>query len=310
MTLPPNPLPAMRTAPLLTFAVLAVLAASPGHAAGQSVDEIRAEYSRRIIAADQEGATALDFVRAAEAARFMRDFKDARGYLDAARATGHTESEHSAILTEALWQALATGGGVDAVKRIFREAVQEEQYAPTVIAGWLYFWPEALVGGEYDDLIQRLSLEATDPRYRCECYATKAWMHRVAGRADEARVYWGLFEESEREIPNLTSSFDEADWRARSARNLARAGQLDEARAELQRAMEVDLSAFESMAILRRRAQTYAELGEVDRAVADLENLLAVPSLVTYYTLRDRLTWAPIRETDAFQELLERHRPH
>lgn len=295
--------------PLLTLFALALVAGAPPSAAGQSAEEIRAEYSRRIIAADQEGATALDFVRAAEAARYMRDFRDAQGYLDAARATGHTEAEQNAILTEALWQALATGGGVDAVKRIFREAVHEERFAPTVIAGWLYFWPEALVGGEYDELIQRLSPEATDPRYRCECYATKAWMHRVAGRADEARVYWGLFEESEREIPSLSSSFDEADWRARSARNLARAGRLDEARAELARAMEVDLSAFESVAILRRRAQTYAELGEVDRAVADLERLLQVPSLVTYHTLRDRITWAPIRETDAFQALLERHRP-
>lgn len=297
----------MRVTPYVFLA--AALASGAGPVRGQVVEDIRAEHSRRIIAADQEGASAMDFVRAAEASRYMRDFGEARGYLDAARATGDTEAEHNAILTESLWQALATGGGVDAVKRIFREALAEERFSPVTVAGWIYWWPELLVGGEFDALIQGLSPDAPDAGQRCECYATKAWMHRAAGRPDEARVYWALFEESEREMPTLSSPFDEADWRARSARNLARAGKVAEARAELEQAMEVDLSAFESVSIRRRRAQTYAELGEVERAVEDLEFLLSVPSLVTYYTLRDRLTWAPIRESDAFQALLERHRP-
>ncbi|HSG09242.1 MAG TPA: hypothetical protein VLA36_12855 [Longimicrobiales bacterium] len=294
---------------LLLIACLTITAATP--ASAQSVEQLRNEYGLRVRAADSPDATSQDLVLAAQAARFFRKFDESRGYLDAARAMAEDEADLNAILTESLWYNLATGGGVDGTKRIFRAALEDrrESFSPAVIAGWIYFWPELLVGGEYDALIQRLSADAEDAGYRCDCYATKAWMHRVAGRPDEARVYWELLNEAEREIPRLSSSFDEADWRGRRARNLARAGHADEARAELAAAEAVDLSALESVSIRRRRAQTYAELGDVDKAVEDLEFLLTIPSLVTYYTLRDRLTWAPIRDLPAFQALLARHLP-
>jgi len=289
--------------------VLGFAAATP--ASGQSVAQLRDEYGMRVRAADSPDATSQDLVLAAQAARFFRKFDESRGYLDAARATARNPADLNAILSESLWYDLATGGGVDGTKRIFRAALESrgENFSPAVIGGWIYAWPELLVGGEYDALIQRLSADSEDPGYRCDCYATKAWMHRVAGRPAEARVYWELLNEAERDIPQLASSFDEADWRGRRARNLARAGHPDEARAELEAAMAVDLSAFESVSIRRRRAQTYAELGEVDKAVEDLEFLLSVPSLVTYYTLRDRLTWAPIRDLPAFQAMLGKHLP-
>ncbi len=66
----------------------------------------------------------------------------------------------------------------------------------------------------------------------------------------------------------------------------------------------VDVSAFESVSIRRRRAQTYAELGEIDLAVADLEFLLSVPSPVTVHTLRSRQTWADIRDRPAFPRVV------
>jgi hypothetical protein len=72
--------------------------------------------------------------------------------------------------------------------------------------------------------------------------------------------------------------------------------------------MMVDLSAFESVFIRRRRAQTYAELGYVRYAVADLEYLLSVPSPVTVHTLASRLTWSGIREHPRFRALLEENR--
>ncbi len=297
----------MRT--LFSIACLLLLAAQPSNA--QLVDQIRDEYGIRIRAASREDATSQDLVMAAQAARFMRKFDEARGYLDGALASATNQGDLNAILTESLWYSVATGGGVDAVKRIFRAAVEAkpENFPPTVTAGWIYAWPELLVGGDYDALIQRLSSDAADPRDRCDCYATKAWMHRVAGRPAESRAYWELLNESEREMPRLNSSFDKADWRGRRARNLARAGRTDEARAELELAMDVDLSAFESVSIRRRRAQTYAELGDVERAVADLDFLLSVPSLVTYYTVRDRLSWATIRDRPEFQALLARYSP-
>jgi tetratricopeptide (TPR) repeat protein len=297
----------MRT--LLFMAALLFLAAQPSSA--QLVEQIRDEYGVRIRAASREDATSQDLTLAAQAARFMRKFDEARGYLDGALATAASQGDLNAVLTESLWQSLATGGGLDSVKRIFREAVEAspESFPPAVIAGWIYAWPELLVGGDYDALVQRLSADAADPHDRCDCYATKAWMHRVAGRPTESLAYWELLIESEREIPRLSSSFDMADWRGRRARNLARAGRADEARAELELAMDVDLSAFESVSIRRRRAQTYAELADVERAVDDLDLLLTVPSLVTYYTLRDRLSWAPIRDRPEFQALLARYSP-
>ena len=298
----------MRT--FLLMALVAFVVALP--ASAQSVEQLRDEYGLRVRAADNPDATSQDLVLAAQAARFFRKFDESRGYLDAARAMARNEADHNAILTESLWYNLATGGGVDGTKRIFRAALESrgENFTPAIIGGWIYSWPELLVGGEYDGLIQRLSADADDPGYRCDCYATKAWMHRVAGRPAESRVYWELLNETEREIPQLSSPFDEADWRGRLARNLARAGHADEARAELEAAMAVDLSAFESVSIRRRRAQTYAELGDVEAAVADLEFLLSVPSLVTYYTLRDRQAWALIRDRPAFQALLARHLPN
>lgn len=295
----------------LVLAAACVTLAVAGPASAQLVEQIRNEYSLRVMAANSPDATSQDLVLAAQAARFFRKFDEARGYLDAARAMARNEADLNAILGESLWQNMATGGGVDGTKRIFRAALEErgENFSPAIIGGWIYSWPELLVGGEYDGLIQRLSADAADPRYRCDCYATKAWMHRVAGRPDEARVYWELLNEAERDIPTLNSSFDEADWRGRLARNLARAGHADEARAQLQAAMAVDLSAFESVSIRRRRAQTYAELGDVEEAVEDLQFLLSVPSLVTYYTLRDRLAWALIRDHPIFQALLALHLP-
>jgi len=72
-------------------------------------------------------------------------------------------------------------------------------------------------------------------------------------------------------------------------------------------AAALNVTAFESVSILRRRAQAYAELGEVELAVADLEALLGVPSPVTAHTIRSRVTWEPIRGHPAFQALLSKH---
>jgi hypothetical protein len=72
--------------------------------------------------------------------------------------------------------------------------------------------------------------------------------------------------------------------------------------------MMVDLSAFQSIFIRRRRAQTYAELGYVGYAVTDLEYLLSVPSPVTIHTLATRLTWSGIRDHPRFRALLQAHR--
>ncbi len=276
---------------------------------GAQVDsEIRREYELRLARADRDSATVEDKVGAAEAARFLRRFEEAQFYLDRAEVAAQDEEDRNRILREKLWLELARGGGVEGIQRVFRDERSRRDIPPVVLAGWANSYPELLVSGEFDELIGRLAADAEDPAYRCACFAPKAWMHRAAGRLEESRVYWDSLVVSWRDVPDFAHPFDEADWRAQLARNLARAGRAEESRAELERAMAVDVSAFESVSIRRRRAQTYAELGDVEKAVEDLEYLLSVPSPVTVHTLECRLTWEPIRNTPAFQSLLARQR--
>ena len=274
----------------------------------QDAKDIEREYHRRIRAADADSSTSEERYHAAEAARYMRRFDEARFYLRIAELAATTEGDRNGILTEKLSLELATGGGVDGLQKVFAEELRQRNFPPVVIAGWVDAFPELLVGGQFDEMIDSLTEDAADEQYRCACYAPKAWMHRAAGRMDRSRAYWDSLTTAWQRVPNFRDPFNEADWRAQLARNFARAGHVDRSRAELERAMTVDLSAFESIFIRRRRAQTYAELGYVGYAVADLEYLLSVPSPVTVYTLASRLTWSGIRDHPRFRALLEKQR--
>lgn len=285
----------------------AACASSSGGSPGVA-DDIRREYEERTYVADQDSAPPRALVWAAEAARYMRKLDEADLYLRIAEMSDHNEGDHNLILRERLWLELARGGGVDGVQALFREEAKRRDFPPTELAGWVYSFPELLVGGRFDPIIEKLSGDAADPAYRCDCFAAKAWMHRAAGRLEESRAYWdSLVAESPPE-PEFVDPYDEADFRALRARNLARAGRVEEAQAELDKALAVDISAFESVFIRRRRAQFHAELGDVQAAVDDLEFLLSVPSPVTVHTLESRMAWSLIRDDPAFQAMLERAR--
>ncbi len=288
-------------------ALLGVTAATLSLSAQQD-DDIMAEYRRRVGVADADTSTAEDRYLAAEAARYMRKFDEARHYLRVAQMAARTESDQNGILGERLWMELATGGGVARLQRLFDDELRRRAIPPTVIAGWVNAFPELLVGGRLDSVIDGLAPDAEDPRNLCACYAPKAWMHRAAGRMATSRAYWDSLVVSWQRIPDFATPFNAADWLAQRARNNARAGRVDMAREQLQHAMEVDLDAFQSVFIRRRRAQAYAELGEIELLVADLEYLLSVPSPVTVHTLASRLTWSGVRDHPAFQALLTRHR--
>jgi tetratricopeptide (TPR) repeat protein len=276
--------------------------------APQDAHDIEREYHRRIRAADADTSTAEDRYLAAEAARYMRRFDEARFYLGIAEMAAETEGDRNGILSEKLWLELATGGGVAGVRQVFAQERRQRDIPPVVTAGWVNAFPELLIGGEFDELIDSLAEHAADERYRCACYAPKAWMHRAAGRMDRSRGYWDSLTVAWQRVPDFADPFNEADWRAQLARNYARAGHFEDSQAELERAMTVDVSAFESVFIRRRRAQTYAELGDVEKAVADLEYLLSVPSPVTVHTLATRLTWSGVRDHPLFRALLKRQR--
>ncbi len=297
--------------PLLRAVALVMLGLGSGACASGSpgvADEIRRDYEDRIYIADQDSAPPRALVAAAEAARYMRKLDEADLYLRIAEMSDHSEGDHNLILRERLWLELASGGGVEGVQSLFQDARKRREFPPTEVAGWAYSFPELLVGGQLDTLIEKLSGDAADPAYRCDCFAAKAWMHRAAGRLDVSRIYWDSVVAESVAEREFVDSYDEADFRALRARNLARAGHAEEAHAELERALAVDISAFESVFIRRRRAQYYAELGNVDGAVADLEFLLSVPSPVTVHTLESRMAWSLIREDPVFQAMLERAR--
>jgi len=166
-----------------------------------------------------------------------------------------------------------------------------------------------LSGGEFDEMIERFSPDAADPLYRCSCYAQKAWMHRVAGRSGQSRVYWDSLVSGWEASPVVSGDADfQADLQAQFARNYARADRHADARRKLEEAMAMPVSDEAMPGVRRRWAQAYAELGDVESAVEHLEYLLSVPTLMTVTTLETRLTWAPIRGHPAFHALLDRHR--
>ena len=82
----------------------------------------------------------------------------------------------------------------------------------------------------------------------------------------------------------------------------------EKARELLDRAMAMPVTDEAANTVRRRWAQAYVELGEVEKAVEHLDDLLSIPSLVSVHSLESRLSWAPIRDEPAFQELLARYR--
>ena len=266
-----------------------------------------ATLRERIQAADEQ-PNANNLLQAANAARLLRDFELAGELYD--QAWQAVDQLRNGLITNTLLFELASGGGVDGIQRAFREVRQQYDLAPGQIVNLTNNYPTLLVGGEFDELIESLSPDAADPRYRCNCFAQKAWVHRVAGRMEESQMYWdSLMAAVDQNPPQPPDNLDlRAQLEGQRARNLARAGRTAEAREVLEAAMAMEVSE-EALPVVRRRwAQAFAELGDVEGAVEQLEPLLSAPSLVTVHTLETRWTWEPIRNDAAFKALLDRHR--
>lgn len=279
--------------------VALLLAATPASLLAQVSDDVLRER----IQAAQEDPTTDNLIRATAAARLLGDYEQAGTLLQ--QAAEAVQQAQNAVLANRILVELAFGGGVNGAQRAFREARSQYRMAPQVIGAWVNGYPVLLVGGEFDELIEQFSSDAEDPRFRCTCYAQKAWMHRVAGRMDQSRMYWDSLVTVWENNPPQTNN---PDIQAQLARNYARAGRPTDARRALEEAMSMDISDDAIAGVRRRWAQTYAELGDVESAVEHLEYLLSASTLVTLHSLETRVTWAPIREHSAFQALLNRHR--
>jgi TolB-like protein len=276
-------------------------------------------YAAAVRAAALDPRSAANNRTAGQTARYMRRFDEAQSYLDRAVRLATDATGLSQIYNELILLEVARGGGIDGAKRVFREERERYDVAPATIQFRFINSPEVLVGGEWDTYIDSLDPESDDPAVACisdpilvgtGCHYQKGMMHRLAGRTDRARAYWDSLVADRAELrPEFATPEAEAGWLALQARDLARAGLFDEASSTMDEVMAMDVDAFDQLTILRRRAQFYAEMGDAERAVEDLERLLAVPSQVTYYTLRDRQAWLPIRDDPAFQALLARHQP-
>lgn len=283
--------------------LIAFLFAAGSPAAGQVPNE---ELMRRVEVA--EGSTELDvLLRGASAARLLGDFDTAEELMEA--ATTSLEQVQNTWVSEKIYQALASGKGVNGMKRAFREALRIHPMSPQQIASVTNNFPELLQGGEYDEMILSFRPNHPDSLYRCPCLAEKAWVHRVAGRLHESRTLWGeLVAAWDRNPLQFNDPDAQANWQGQYARNLARAGRSADARAALAKAMSMPVSDDERPGVQRRWAQTYAELGEVEMAVELLEPLITSSTLVTVNSLSTRQTWEPVRNTLVFQEMLARHR--
>ena len=280
-----------------------VLSASFAPVSGQAPDE---ELVRRIDAA--EGSQQPDvLIRAASAARLRGDFEAAETLLE--RATTALDQVEDAWVSEMIFQAIASGQGVDGMQRAFRKARERTLMTPQEIALVTSNYPSLLRGGEYDEMILSFRPDHPDSLYRCECLPEKAWVHRVAGRRHESRRLWGeLVSAWDRNPLQFDDPDQQAEWQGQYARNLARSGRNADARAALAKAMSMPVSDEERPAVQRRWAQAFAELGEVEKAVELLEPLITGSTLVTVNSLSTRYTWEPVRNTLVFQEMLARHR--
>lgn len=282
------------------LALAALLLAAPA-SAQQTEAELRAT-----LRAAEGSPTPPNILSAANAARQLRDYPLAAELYEDAWAS--TLDMLNAVISNTLLYELASGGGVDGVQRRFREMRAVVSLTPQMLVGHASNYPSLMVGGEFDEMILSLSRDHPDPRYRCSCYGAKAWVHRVAGRADQARIYFDSLAMGQENATPPGNPDAAADGRAQLARNLARAGRTDDARRVLAEAMAMPISDAYLPTVRRRWAQAYAELGNVEGAIEHLEPLLEVPSLVTVHTLETRWTWEPIRDHPAFRALLERHR--
>jgi tetratricopeptide (TPR) repeat protein len=269
--------------------------------------QIADDVLRQRIEAGHGDPAIGNLIQAAAAARLLGDYEQADTLLDQS-ATAIRQAQ-DAVISNRILLELASGGGVDGALRAFRAARSRVRMSPQEIGAWVNSFPVLLSGGEFDEMIERFAPDAEDSLYRCNCYAQKAWMHRVAGRMGRSRVYWDSLVAAWETNPITAADPDlAADQRAQLARNLARAGRDADARRVLEEAMGMPVS-DEAMPGMRRRwAQAYAELGDVERAIEHLEYLLSIPSLTTVHTLEARVTWEPIRDHPAFLTLLERHR--
>ena len=289
----------MRIGILACFALVVGVVPAAGQ---QSEAELRAA-----IAAAEENATPVTLIQAGAAARLLGDYEASAEFLR--RAEQSLQGAQNAVLGNQILLALQSGEGVNGAQRAFRNARRQRRLTPVQIANLTNNFPVLLTGGEFDELIGRMSADASDPEYQCACFAQKAWMHRVAGRMDESRAYWdSLVTSWERNPPQPTNPNARADVLAQWGRNYARAGRRELAREKLQESMAIEVSDAALPGVQRRWAQAYAELNDVESAVEHLELLLTQHTLVTVHSLEARATWAPVRSHPAFQAMLDRHR--
>jgi tetratricopeptide (TPR) repeat protein len=287
--------------PVLIIAVLAAIA--PASTSGQ---QSTADLQEAMRAGDRT-PSARTLLSATSAALNLRDYDAAEGYLE--QAWEDAFPIFNGLVNMSIMTALSSGEGVVGAQRAFRNANATFNFTPINISAIAGNFPEILASGEYDDMVLSLSEDHPDPRYQCGCWNTKAWVHRLAGRHEEATAIWADLVAGQitavNDAPNPSA---EAQIRGQYARNLARAGQEAESRRQLEISMNTEVDEAALPAIRRRWAQTYAELGEVDAAVEHLEALLAMNSTISVHALESRAAWALIRDEPAFQAMLDRHR--
>ena len=244
---------------------------------------------------------------ATNASRLLGDHEAAREHYEA--AWDEMNGLINGFISTGINLELASGGGVVGAQRAFREMRDWFAVPPIGIANVSNNFPELLATGEFDEMVLKLSPESADPMYRCGCYGTVAWVHELAGREDEAKAAWStLADDLMANLDGATTPDAKANLRGQIARNLARAGRMDEARAQLELALAMPVSAAAIPVVHRRWAQAYAELGDAEGAVQYLEPLLESRNDITVHSVESRVSWRRVRDEPAFQAMLERHR--
>ncbi len=286
---------------LLALIALLCFVAVPAEA---QVPEADLHEAIRSAEADPSAATLLG---ASNATRMMGDYEAAQAHLD--EAWTELGALLDGFIIAGIHLELTSGGGVLGAQRAFREMRDWFAIPPIGIANISNNFPELLATGEFDELILKMSPDATDPAYRCNCYGAIAWVHELAGRDEEAETAWSQL--ADVQLSNLDESVatdGAANMRGQIARNLARAGRVAEAREHLEAAMGMQVSAAGVPLVHRRWAQAYAELGDAESAVEYLEPLFAMNNNINAHSVDARVSWRRIRHEPVFQAMLDRNR--
>ena len=237
---------------------------------------------------------------------WLRHYAEALRYYDLAFSLGSARPTDFQQRAEVYW----IWRGDTQASRAALEAVPDEVVDDGAIA-WAWYWQEIYDGNPREALDRLASvqdgwIEIVIHRWPVSLAAGLA--HELLGEVDRAR---SLYEEAHRILRAEVAATPD-DTQPRRALSLASAalGRKEEALAEAARAVEkwpLDEHPFWGVTPLENKALVHTMVGEHDLALDLIEQLLEMPSQLSFPLLELDPRWAPLRGEPRYAELREKY---